>query len=415
MSKKFIYLLPLLFCFIFQGCVKDKVMMTYTIWTPVYKDKAEVYANIKSNTPAAVKQPGKLFLYGNYIFLNEVDKGVHIIDNSNPASPLVKAFINIPGNVDIAVKGNTLYADLYSDLVVVDITDPLQARFVKYIPRIFPERSYVNGFIADSSRVIVDWKRKDTTVRLNTYPYCNRCEYAMLSSSQSNNGGPMMNAAPVNGMAGSMARFAVVNNFLYTVNLQKLTSFNISSTMDPLQTSSKPIGWNIETIYPFQNKLFIGSATGIFIYDISNPSNPTAQGQFSHMRVCDPVIADANYAYSTLRSSTTCGGNINQLDVINISNINAPTLVKSYQLSSPYGLSKDNNILFVCDGEAGLRMFDATNPVAIVEKKRLTNVNAYDVIAYNGNLILVAKDGLYQYSYSAPDNLTLKSKLSVNR
>ena len=70
-------------------------------------------------------------MYGNYIFLNEVNKGVHIIDNSNPAKPSIKAFINIPGNVDIAVKGSTLYADLFADLVVVDISNPLDAAFKK--------------------------------------------------------------------------------------------------------------------------------------------------------------------------------------------------------------------------------------------------------------------------------------------
>src|SRR5690242_9093510 len=111
MMKKILYLLPLLFCFCFSACLKDKMTRTYSILTPVYKQKAEVYANIKSNAPQVVHSPGKLFVYGNYIFLNEVDKGVHIIDNSDPAHPVMKAFINIPGNIDIAVKGNTLYAD----------------------------------------------------------------------------------------------------------------------------------------------------------------------------------------------------------------------------------------------------------------------------------------------------------------
>jgi hypothetical protein len=154
MKKNILSLLPLLFCFILQGCLKDKLTMTYTIARPVYKEKTEVYANIKSNAPAGIQQPGKIFIYRNYIFLNEVDKGIHIIDNSNPASPVAKAFINIPGNLDIAVKGNTLYADLYADLVVVDITNPLQANFIKYVSNVFPARNYTNGFMADSNRII---------------------------------------------------------------------------------------------------------------------------------------------------------------------------------------------------------------------------------------------------------------------
>src|SRR5437868_12585443 len=95
---------------LFHGCMKDKFTHTYSFLQPVYKSKTEVYANIKSNPARGIENPGKIFLYGNYIFLNEVDKGVHIIDNSDPANPVVKAFIDIPGNLDIAVKGNTLYA-----------------------------------------------------------------------------------------------------------------------------------------------------------------------------------------------------------------------------------------------------------------------------------------------------------------
>ncbi|HYC29855.1 MAG TPA: hypothetical protein VEB42_13575, partial [Chitinophagaceae bacterium] len=104
-----------------QSCLKDSYTRstTYTYYQPVYKTTAEVRANIKSNPSQKIERPGKLYIKGQYIFLNEIDKGVHIIDNSNPANPRNIAFIDIPGNVDIAVKGNTLYADLYTDLVAI--------------------------------------------------------------------------------------------------------------------------------------------------------------------------------------------------------------------------------------------------------------------------------------------------------
>src|SRR5215213_4433485 len=109
----------------FTSCIKDKCTRTYTFYEPVYKTPAEVRANIKSNAARAVERPGKLFIRGNYIFLNETDRGIHIIDNTNHSAPKNVAFIDIPGNVDVAVKGNTLYADSYVDLVTLDITDPL--------------------------------------------------------------------------------------------------------------------------------------------------------------------------------------------------------------------------------------------------------------------------------------------------
>jgi hypothetical protein len=412
--KKYLFLLPLL-VILLQGCLKDKITKTYSILRPVYKSKTEVYANIKSNAPRDITVPGKIFVLGNYIFLNEVDKGVHVIDNSNPASPVVKTFIDIPGNLDIAVKGNTLYADLYSDLVVVDITNPLQANFVKYIPHVFPERSYGSIFGNDSSQVIVDWIRKDTTVRVRPnggYMYDAFGSPVLLANSGSV--GAAQGSGPV-GMAGSMARFAVVNDYLYAVNYNKLSSFNISTPGNPVSTASLQVGWQIETVYPFKNRLFIGSATGMFIYDISNPALPAALGQISHIRSCDPVVADDNYAYVTLRNGTVCAGFTNQLDIVNVTNLLSPTLSKSVPLTNPHGLAKDHHLLFICDGRDGLKLFDATDPVNPVLKTTVSGIDTYDAIAYNNILLVVAKDGLYQYAYTVSGTLTQKSKLAVKK
>src|SRR5512139_3650253 len=82
--------------FFLQGCLKDKMTHTYTILRPIYQTKEAVKANIKSNLPKTIESPGKIFVYGNYVFLNEPDKGVHVIDNSNPTNPVKKAFIDIP-------------------------------------------------------------------------------------------------------------------------------------------------------------------------------------------------------------------------------------------------------------------------------------------------------------------------------
>lgn len=408
--RKYICFLPLIL--LLQGCLKDKITRTYSILRPVYKSKTEVYANIRSNAPRDIAAPGKIFLYGNYIFLNEVDKGVHVIDNSNPANPVVKTFIDIPGNLDIAVKGNTLYADLYSDLVVVDIANPLQARFVKYIPHVFPERSYGSIFGNDSSQVIVDWIRKDTTVRIQSgsgYMY-------------DSYGSPVLflNAAagatsPAIGVAGSMARFAVVNDYLYTVNYSKLTSFNISNPSDPVSTASQQVGWQIETIYPFKNRVFIGSVSGMFIYDISNPAVPARLGSISHIRSCDPVVADDDYAYVTLRNGTLCAGFANQLDIVNVTNLLSPTLSKTIPMTNPHGLAKDQHLLFICDGRDGIKTFDATDPVNPVLKNTVSGIDTYDAIAFNQHLLVVAKDGLYQYAYTPAGALTLRSKLIVKK
>ena len=152
----------------FSACVKDtcKKTNTYTYFEAVYKTKEEVRANIKSNPFRSVENPGKIYTIGKYIFLNEIDKGIHIIDNTNPSNPKNVFFIDIPGNLDIAVKGNTLYADLYTDLVAIDISNPANVKVEKIIDGIFPDRYYGNGFVrgASSDQIITNWVKKETTV-----------------------------------------------------------------------------------------------------------------------------------------------------------------------------------------------------------------------------------------------------------
>ncbi len=393
------------------GCLKDKMTKTYTIFTPVYMSKAEALANVKSSTPQQLKETGKIYLYGRYVFLNEINKGVHIIDNSNPANPNPVGFISIPGNIDIAVKGNTLFADLYTDLLSIDISDPLHAKLTKVVPNVFPERQYQNGFRPDSTKVIIDWIKKDTTVdwQDNTIMRgCPNCMFA-LSADAANK-----SFAPGNpGLGGSMSRFAIVNDYLYAVNLYSLGVLNIAQPAQPVKLSTTNIGSNIETIYPFKDKLFIGSSAGLFIYDISNATVPVRKSQFTHARACDPVVADDNYAYVTLRTGSFCVGTNNQLDVINVQNILAPSLVRTYSMTNPHGLSKDGNILFLCDGKDGLKVYDASNPADIKLLQHLKGLETFDAIAWNKNLIVVATGGLYQYDYSNASSLKLLSKIAV--
>src|SRR5206468_12444506 len=110
-----------------SACSKDsnaKKTETYTIYTnPVYKNKTDVLASINGVSSTAIAHAGKLYIKDKFIFLNDVNKGIHIIDNSNPSHPVQISFLSIPGNLDIAIKGNILYADMYTDLLAIDISN----------------------------------------------------------------------------------------------------------------------------------------------------------------------------------------------------------------------------------------------------------------------------------------------------
>ncbi|MEO7801597.1 MAG: hypothetical protein ABIR81_06345 [Ginsengibacter sp.] len=401
---------------LFNGCVKDtcKKMYSYSFYQPVYKTAAEVRANIKNSVPREIENAGKVYIKGNYIFLNEVDKGIHIIDNSNPSSPVNTAFIDIPGNLDLAVKGNSLYADLYTDLVTIDISDPLHVVTKKFNEGVFPYRAYANGFSGDTSRIIVDWIKSDTMVEVS----CGSGEiffekYGFFSAPQANSvaaGGSKNSGSPI-GQSGSMARFTIVNNRMYTVSNTDLSVFDIADANNPVYTNALSLNsWMVETIFPFKNKLFIGTQAGMFTFNVNRPDHPEFEGQFEHVRSCDPVIADDDYAYVTLSSGSTCQGFNNQLDIIKLNDFADAQLIKTYQLTNPHGLSKDGNLLFICDGTDGLKVFDARNVNYLSQVKQFSGLETYDVIAYNNIALVVAKDGIYQYDYSNANNIHLLSK-----
>jgi hypothetical protein len=409
----------LLVIVIFPGCLKDRITHTYTLTVPVYKSLSAVRADMKTAPATDVASVGKIYIQGNYIFLCEKEKGIHIIDNTNPSSPRNISFINIPGNEDIAIRGSTLYADSYNDLVALDISDPMHVAAKKFLTNVFPERgNYYSGTNPDSIMVIIDWIRKDTTVDYNEQPpmyyyytTCSSCAYLSSTNAPAASVGDK-------GTGGSMARFTVINDYLYTVTTQNLNVFDISVPENPTFHANSQLNWIAETIFPFKNRLFIGTSSGIFMYDIaSTPDNPARDGEFAHARSCDPVIADNNYAYVTLSDGTKCQGFENQLDIVDIKNLdnNVSFLAKSYPLTHPQGLSKDGNTLFICDDKAGLKIFDASD---VMNLKLITNLKddeTFDVITTNGLALVVGKTGLYQYDYTDLNNIHLVSKMSTGK
>jgi len=401
------------------GCVKDRITHTYTISIPVLKTMTEVRSTIKSGPATSFEKIGKMYMQGNYIFLNEKDKGIHIIDNSTPSKPRNIAFINIPGNEDMAIKGSVLYADVYCDLVAFDISDPQHIVAKKYLTNIFPENSGYNPSTnPDSILVITDWITKDTTVSYDPghivyfYNSCPTCFVPLSYYSAAPSAAT--STANNNGTGGSMARFTLVNDYLYTVTNSTLNVFNVSTPSDPGFSNKITFGWNIETIYPFNNKLYIGSGTGMYVYDIqSSPDNPVYDGACMHLSSCDPVIADDKYAYVTLSSGKTCGGTLNELDIVDLNfwADNTLGLIKKYPMTNPQGLSKDGNTLFICDGKDGLKVYDASNVMNLKMIAHIANGNALDLVAIDGVATVITTNGLFQYNYSDLTNIKLLSKL----
>ena len=385
----------------------------------------ELRTSVKTLPAQDLENPGKIYVKDNYLFINEVKKGIHIIDNSNPALPKPISFIQILGNVDIAVKGNILYADSYTDFVVLDISNPNAVKEISRTKEVF-NNGQVDGIgwnYNPSDQTIYDSRYKMyTTTQEVACEQSSQFYYGSSSlwdaSSSSFSSSVSKSTSPTsNGVSGSTSRFAIVNERLYAVSQSEMKLFNLQNPENPTKDGSLNLGFGIETIFPYKDKLFLGTTTGVQIWDNKNPQKPTYLSRLDHARACDPVVVENDIAYVTLRSVNNfsrCGGAIaNQLDVIDVSNAASPVLLKTYSMQSPYGLGIDNKKLFICEGTSGLKTFDATKPMDIKQLQHFKDMNAYDVIPLNNTLMLIGKDGLYQYDYSNPTSLKLLSKISV--
>ncbi len=411
---------------LFGGC-QEKVTDIVMVNIPVYMNKEEFKKSVKVSDSEDIVQPGKMYFKDNYIFINEALKGIHVIDNSNPSEPVFVSFIEIPGNMDMAVKDSILFADSFVDLVALDISDINNIREVGRVDSIFPyslppitdQNVFPMGEIDPEKGIVVGWETRlieqEVLVQNNRWPFLERWDFMAADGSFNKTAttGSGSNSMSV-GIGGSMARFTIYDNYLYTVDYNSLKTFDIDELSSPLLVGNQSIGWGVETVFLYEKKLFFGTQTGMIIYDIANPFAPAYISSYSHFRSCDPVVVEGNYAYVTLRAGNLCGEATSQLDVINISNITSPLHEQSYPMQEPYGLGIDNSTLFVCDGEAGLKVYNASNPKNLIKITGFPDVNAFDVIPFNGVLMMIGKDGLYQYDYSGPSNMNLLSYIPIN-
>lgn len=222
--------------------------------------------------------------------------------------------------------------------------------------------------------------------------------FALLSCSTDSNS----TAGNSDGQGGSLAIFALKNNYLYSVDVATLNVFSLLNEQQPVKVNSIQIGFDIETIFAMDEYLFIGSRSGMFIYSITDPERPTKLSEVQHFTACDPIIANATHSFLTLNSNRFCGNNTNILQVYNTTNLSKPILVHSRNLVAPKGLALYGNYLFVCDDV--IKIFNITNPVEPVLAANIDK-ECFDLIIRGNQLFAIGNSGLYRYELN-PLNIT---------
>jgi hypothetical protein len=213
------------------------------------------------------------------------------------------------------------------------------------------------------------------------------------------------------GKGGSLARFTITGNYLYAVSNHFLYAYSLSNPDKPELVYTSPMSYDIETIYPYKNNLFLGTKTGLYIYSLAKPEQPELMGEAHHARSCDPVVANDSVAFVTLKSESGCGPAESGLYIHDVHNLMAPEMKKMVPLPNPVGLGLQDSILYVCCGHEGLKVFDVSKPYepALLATKR--DGEFVDVIPYNGVLICFVQNGLLLYDISKPAAPTLLKEL----
>ena len=423
MKNKYIYLL-LLPILTFISCM-DKYTETLTVNSPVYMSYQELRSAVKSVPASDLKNPGKIYFKDNYLLVVEKLKGIHVFDLSTPSNPKNVAFIEVPGCVDLAIKNNILYADSYVDLVAIDVSDITKIKEVNRVkdvltyavPQIDP--NYKVETVDKEKGVVVAWElvRVTREIEYQNSPIYPMWDEYYTSNSYSNldAGGGGISGSSF-GKGGSMARFGLYDKNLYVVDSYILTMFDVSNPSSPLNIGKQYVGWNVETMFIYDNHMFFGTTNGLVIHSLAVPTVPNYISTFTHATSCDPVVVQDGYAYITLRGGQTCHGDINRLDVVKLSaDYKSNQLIASYNMTKPYGLGIEGNTLFVCDGDAGLKVYNASDKTKIADNliAAFPGIKTYDVIPVNGYLFMIGDDGFYLYDYSNINDIKQISKIPV--
>ncbi len=402
---------------------EDKLLQTYMANVPVYMSYEALRSSFEVLSEVPMVKPGKISFYNSYMFINEYQKGIHVVDLSDPSSPEIKAFIEIPGNVDMAIRNEQLFAESYVDLLVIDISNPEQPVLERRIEDLFEyvippyDYEYPLDEIDEEKGVITGYDLKKITREVYNHPspWPIYWEYS-LESSFADAG---MRGANSNtyGVGGSMARFITYDDYLYVLESSwNLKSINIAN-IDDLKVENELSLWgNVETLFISDDYLYVGTSNGMHILDLANPGAPNFLSTYQHITACDPVVVEGDKAYVTLRTGNWCGGTQNLLEVIDISDKYEPKRLSSFSMKKPYGLGIDDGTLFVCEGEYGLKVYDANDENNITSHliAAFPGINAYDVIPMESFLFMIGEDGFYIYDYSDLNNISILGSLPIS-
>lgn len=215
--------------------------------------------------------------------------------------------------------------------------------------------------------------------------------------------------------SGSTAAMLTYEDTLFTLHNGVIKVLDLNQPEKPV-VAHTIYASQAETLFISKAHLFVGGMNGVRTFSLDDPLEPTEVSFYRHARGCDPIIIDGDIGYVTLRNRPGCNGDSNRLEILDFSDPNNPTEIARYDMNFPYGLAMLPDHLAVCEDSYGLTLLDIDwttgETPQVSESSRFANIQCFDLIYTDNNLIATASDGIYQFN---ADNefLSLRSKIPV--
>lgn len=143
-SYPFVYILIFLAGGIFlYGCEREKdnylsIKNNDYGYIPIYDDTfPNLTDRINSIASKPIKNNGSMVTHDKYLFISELEEGIHVFDNSNPSSPMPVCFLEVPGALGFSCKDSTLFAESKYGIVHFNISGLPQIRDIVFMDSIY--------------------------------------------------------------------------------------------------------------------------------------------------------------------------------------------------------------------------------------------------------------------------------------
>lgn len=329
------------------------------------------FFSIGATQRTCLVEPSSMYLNEGLLYVSDLGSGIHVYVASTGTAPAYRTTIPLQGNGGIAMKDSIIYANTWGSILALRLRADNSVDTVAVV--------YDAGYYEPTGDY-VDYHRGWG---------CRSVDYAGESM-------------PTNA-ASSYAVFAVIDTFLYHVTGSSLVTLSIANPSRPRTINTTYLNWGVETLFATDRYLFVGSTTGMYIFNRSpNPASPVLITTFAHARACDPVVVRDTIAFITLRSGNACGTAEDAFMAVSVADPTSPVLLDKVQPPSPYGLAVNDTLVYIGNGASGWSLYSCARPDSLYQVAAWPQPAARDFIWSGTMLYMLGTTQVAAYDVTVP-------------